>query len=61
MQQVNLIKVVFKSIPSVLGVSKKYNYEMNSICAPRKAGEAVGAICSLEKGDHKMTLNIEYN
>lgn len=34
---------------------------MNSITIPRKPGEAVGAICQLEKDDHKMTLNVEYN
>jgi len=48
-------------LPSVLGVSKSCNFEMNSITIPRKPGEAVGAICQLEKDDHKMTLNVEYN
>jgi len=36
-----------KTIPSVLGVSKKNNWEMNSISVPRKPGEAMGAICKL--------------
>ena len=52
---------VFRSLQSVLGVSKSCNFEMNSITIPRKPGEAVGAICQLEKDDHKMSLNVEYN
>jgi len=36
-----------KTIPSVLGVSKKYGYQMNSVTVPRKPGEAMGAICRL--------------
>jgi len=40
--------LAFKAFPSVLGVSKKYNLEMNSITVPRKPGEAVGAICLLK-------------
>ena len=37
--------LVFRSYPAVLGVSKKCNFEVNSITIPRKPGEAVGAIC----------------
>lgn len=46
--------LVFRSYPAVLGVSKKYNFEVNSITIPRKPGEAVGAICYLnnEKFSH---------
>lgn len=29
--------------------------------APRKPGEAVGAICKLVKGDQNLTINVEYN
>jgi len=36
-----------KAIPSCLGVSRKHNWEMNSVCVPRRPGEAVGAICRL--------------
>ena len=39
--------LALKTIPSVLGVSRKNNWEMNSIAVPRKPGEAVGAICRL--------------
>jgi len=40
--------LVFRSYPAVLGVSKKCNFEVNSITIPRKPGEAVGAICYLK-------------
>jgi UDP-sugar pyrophosphorylase len=36
-----------KTIPSVLGVSRKFNFLMNSVTVPRKPGEAMGAICKL--------------
>jgi len=39
--------LALKTIPSVLGVSKKNNWEMNSIAVPRKPGESIGAICRL--------------
>ena len=39
--------LALKVIPSVLGVSRKFNFEMNSICVPRKPGESMGAICKL--------------
>ena len=39
--------LALKTLPSVLGVSKKNNWEMNSIAVPRVPGEAVGAICKL--------------
>jgi hypothetical protein len=36
---------------------------MNSICIPRRPGEAIGAIVNLVKeGENKsMTINVEYN
>lgn len=53
--------LVFRALPVVLGVSKTKNLEVNSITTPRKPGEAVGAICKLEKGDETLTINVEYN
>lgn len=36
--------------------------QVNSVCVPRKAGEAVGAIAKLEKADgSSITCNVEYN
>lgn len=54
---------MFRAYPSVLGVSKKYDLEMNSITVPRKPGEAIGGIMNLENKDKgvNMTLNVEYN
>lgn len=40
-----------RALPSVLGVSKKRGFELNSIAIPRKLGEAVGAICELRHKD----------
>lgn len=52
------------TIPSVLGVSRKFNFEMNSITVPRKPGQAMGAICKLvdQQDDSKeIVINVEYN
>ena len=54
--------LVFRVIPGALGVSKSMNLEFNSLCVPRKAKEAVGAISLLTHTDgRKMTINVEYN
>ena len=54
--------LVFRVIPGALGVSKSMNLEFNSLCVPRKAKEAVGAISLLtHKDGRKMTINVEYN
>ena len=47
----------------MLGISKEYDLEMNSITVPRKPGEAVGAIMSLVNNikNTSLTINIEYN
>ena len=35
---------------------------MNSLCVPRFAKEAIGAICDLAKPNgSRMTINVEYN
>ncbi len=39
--------LAMKVIPSILGVSRKNNWLMNSVCVPRKPGEQMGAICRL--------------
>jgi len=39
--------LALKTLPSALGVSRKNNWEMNSIAVPRMPGEAMGAICRL--------------
>jgi len=56
--------LAMKTIPTVLGVSKKNNWEMNSVAVPRKPGEAIGAICKLiDQSDatKEITINVEYN
>lgn len=55
--------LIFKSIPSALGVSKLNNFIVNSITVPRIPGEAAGAICKLTNTDTQecLTINVEYN
>jgi len=56
--------LVINSILPTLGVSIEKNFDMNSICIPRLAGEAAGAITRLEhKSDPEKSLviNVEYN
>jgi UDP-sugar pyrophosphorylase len=51
----------FHTLAASLGVSIKLDLVMNSIAIPRKAKQAVGAICLLKKGDEERTINVEYN
>ena len=54
--------LIFRSLPAILGVSKKRNFEINSVVVPRKPGEAVGALCTLERPNAApLTINVEYN
>jgi UDP-sugar pyrophosphorylase len=56
--------LALKTIPSCLGVSRKNNWEMNSIAVPRKPGEAMGAICKLldqTDSTKEVVINVEYN
>jgi len=51
-------------VPSILGVCRANNWEMNSVCVPRRPGEAMGAICRLIKEDNsgeETVINVEYN
>jgi len=45
-------------------VSRKFNFEMNSITVPRKPGESMGAICKLVDQvnvGQEVVINVEYN
>lgn len=54
--------LVLNSVLPTLGVSVKYGYHMNSICVPRKAQEAAGAITALTHEDgSSLIINVEYN
>ena len=56
--------LALKTLPSVLGVSRKNNWEMNTVGVPRKPGEAMGAICKLTNQDgpgYELVINVEYN
>lgn len=54
--------LALKAIPSVLGVSRKNNWEMNTVGVPRQHGEAMGAICKLTKQDgSELVMSVEYN
>jgi len=57
-------ELVINSVIPVLGVSISKGFDMNSICIPRLAGEAAGAIARLEhKSDpsKSLVINVEYN
>jgi UDP-sugar pyrophosphorylase len=54
--------LIFKCLPSLLAISLKNDFDMNSVTVPRKPGEAVGAICKLtDKSGESLTINVEYN
>ncbi|KAL6515497.1 hypothetical protein OROHE_018531 [Orobanche hederae] len=54
--------LLFKAIPSALGVSAIKEYHVNSLAVPRKAKEAIGGITRLTHQDGRtMVINVEYN
>ncbi|KAK6131485.1 hypothetical protein DH2020_034771 [Rehmannia glutinosa] len=55
--------LLFKAIPSALGVSAIKEYHVNSLAVPRKAKEAIGGITRLthQDGRRTMVINVEYN
>jgi UDP-sugar pyrophosphorylase len=55
--------LVFKAIPSALGVSTQRDFDVNSICVPRKPGDAMGGMATLtnEEENKRITINVEYN
>jgi len=54
--------LVFRSLLACLGVAVSRNFSANSITGPRKAKQAVGAICCLKREDGtSITTNVEYN
>mmetsp|Transcript_106203 Transcript_106203/g.307382 ORF Transcript_106203/g.307382 Transcript_106203/m.307382 type:complete len:464 (-) Transcript_106203:1068-2459(-) len=54
--------LVIHALLPMLGVSVDRDYDMNSLCVPRRGGEAAGAITTLtrENGE-SLTINVEYN
>lgn len=54
--------LVIHALVPMLGVSVDRNYDMNSLCVPRRAGEAAGAITTLTRQNgESLTINVEYN
>lgn len=56
--------LALKAIPSILGVSRKNNWQMNTVCVPRMPGESMGAICRLvneSDASKEIVINVEYN
>jgi UDP-sugar pyrophosphorylase len=55
--------LVFKAIPSALGVSTQRDFCVNSICVPRKPGDAMGGMATLTNTlvNKQITINVEYN
>eukprot|EP01065_Artemidia_motanka_P037777 TRINITY_DN4666_c0_g1_i1.p1 TRINITY_DN4666_c0_g1~~TRINITY_DN4666_c0_g1_i1.p1 ORF type:complete len:786 (+),score=257.04 TRINITY_DN4666_c0_g1_i1:60-2360(+) len=62
MQDTNAM--VFNCVPATLGLSVERDFEVNSICIPRKPKEAIGGIARLvgtKPGLQQKTVNVEYN
>ncbi|CAI5949601.1 unnamed protein product [Closterium sp. NIES-65] len=54
--------LLFKVVPSSLGVSALRQLDVNSLAVPRKAKEAIGGIARLTHSDGRsMVVNVEYN
>eukprot|EP00566_Odontella_aurita_P007124 CAMPEP_0113539968 /NCGR_PEP_ID=MMETSP0015_2-20120614/8219_1 /TAXON_ID=2838 /ORGANISM="Odontella" /LENGTH=741 /DNA_ID=CAMNT_0000439719 /DNA_START=323 /DNA_END=2548 /DNA_ORIENTATION=- /assembly_acc=CAM_ASM_000160 len=56
--------LIVNSVLPTLGVSIAKGFHMNSICIPRLAGEAAGAIARLEHKtdpEKSLVINVEYN
>jgi UDP-sugar pyrophosphorylase len=56
--------LALKALTSMLGVSRKNNWEMNTVCVPRMPGESMGAICRLvneNDPEEEIVINVEYN
>ncbi|KAH8067344.1 UTP-glucose-1-phosphate uridylyltransferase [Aureococcus anophagefferens] len=53
--------LVLHTILPALGVSAKRGFSMNSVCVPRRAGEAAGAITRRQGGRRRLAINAEYN
>ncbi|CAM9830567.1 unnamed protein product [Chrysoparadoxa australica] len=54
--------LALQTLGATLGVSVEKGLEVNSMCIPRKAGQAIGGIMHLEHQDGRsMTVNVEYN
>ena len=54
--------LAFNCIPSTIGVSIKYKYDVNSTVVLRRAQEKIGALCKLiDKYGKVSYANIEYN
>jgi len=56
--------LALKALPSVIGVSKKNGWLMNTVGVPRMPGEQIGAICKLvdeSDSSKELVINVEYN
>jgi UDP-sugar pyrophosphorylase len=54
--------LAFNCVPSTIGVSIKYGYDINSTFVTRRAQEKIGALCKLTNKEGKISYaNIEYN
>ena len=54
--------LAFNCVPSTVGISVKYKYDVNSTFVLRRAQEKIGALCKLiDKDGKKSYANIEYN
>ena len=56
--------LALKALPSMIGVSKKNGWLMNTVGVPRMPGEQMGALCRLvdeSDSSKELVINVEYN
>ena len=51
-----------KVLPAAIGISRRNQLDVNSVCVPRMPGEAIGGLMKLTHADGRtQTANVEYN
>ena len=54
--------LAFNCVPASIGSSIKYDFDINSLCVPRRPKDMIGSICKLiDKDGNYVVQNIEYN
>jgi len=51
-----------KVLPAAIGISRRNQLDVNSVCVPRMPGESIGGLMALTHADGRtQTANVEYN
>lgn len=53
--------LAMKTLCSLLGVSVEQNWEMNSVCVPRKRREEMGTMCKMDLNDEELLVNVDFD